>query len=279
MKKIFVILIVCSSTQLYSQNLVPNPSFEDVYSYPTGVSQFYRVKNWFEPITSHTADLLHALASNSSAGVPNNGFGFQNARTGDAYANIYTYLYDTIYGFNNNTREYISIELTDTLATGRCYNVIFYFAVSDLHSKLIVKNIGVVFSYDSTNTNYTNHIDNTAPIDSFNFDDWYEISINYIANGGEKFITIGNFNDSITSDTLFHPNYPSQTNLIESYIYIDDVSVTLVECTPLGILENKQSKELLGIFDILGRETKSKKNTPLFYMYDDGTVEKRMVVE
>jgi len=31
--------------------------------------------------------------------------------------------------------------------------------------------------------------------------------------------------------------------------------------------------------DILGRETQLRNNTPLFYIYDDGTVEKRIVIE
>lgn len=43
-------------------------------------------------------------------------------------------------------------------------------------------------------------------------------------------------------------------------------------------LENS-NKNLIKIADILGRETKPKTNTPLFYMYDDGSVEKRMVFE
>jgi hypothetical protein len=29
----------------------------------------------------------------------------------------------------------------------------------------------------------------------------------------------------------------------------------------------------------LGRETKEKKNEPLFYIYDDGTVEKKIILE
>ena len=37
--------------------------------------------------------------------------------------------------------------------------------------------------------------------------------------------------------------------------------------------------KLLKVVDVLGRKTKPKKNTPLFYMYDDGSVEKRIVVE
>jgi hypothetical protein len=42
------------------------------------------------------------------------------------------------------------------------------------------------------------------------------------------------------------------------------------------IIENKK---LIKIIDLLGRETKGTKNTPLFYIYDDGTVEKRIVIE
>jgi hypothetical protein len=39
------------------------------------------------------------------------------------------------------------------------------------------------------------------------------------------------------------------------------------------------NKNLIKVVDILGRETKSKNNTPLFYMYDDASVEKKIVVE
>ena len=41
---------------------------------------------------------------------------------------------------------------------------------------------------------------------------------------------------------------------------------------------NETEKILLKITDLLGRETK-KTNQPLFYIYDDGTVEKRIVIE
>ena len=47
------------------------------------------------------------------------------------------------------------------------------------------------------------------------------------------------------------------------------------------LIENISSKDnhLLKITDILGRETPYKKNTPLFYIYDDGTVEKIITLE
>ena len=44
------------------------------------------------------------------------------------------------------------------------------------------------------------------------------------------------------------------------------------------IEEHSTNKELLKVTDLLGRETKQT-NQPLFYIYDDGTVEKRIVIE
>ncbi|MGY8987793.1 MAG: zinc metalloprotease [Flavobacteriales bacterium] len=38
-------------------------------------------------------------------------------------------------------------------------------------------------------------------------------------------------------------------------------------------------KILLKVVDILGQETKERKNIPLFYIYDNGTVEKRIILE
>ena len=49
-------------------------------------------------------------------------------------------------------------------------------------------------------------------------------------------------------------------------------------CPPPAIEEHFTKKELLKVNDILGRETKQT-NQPLFYIYDDGTVKKRIVIE
>ena len=46
-----------------------------------------------------------------------------------------------------------------------------------------------------------------------------------------------------------------------------------------SIKEHTTKKILLKITDILGRETKGTKNEPLFYIYDDGTVEKKIIIE
>ena len=50
-------------------------------------------------------------------------------------------------------------------------------------------------------------------------------------------------------------------------------------CLVNAVEEKTTSKKLLKITDLLGRETKGSKNDVLFYIYDDGTVEKRIVIE
>ena len=42
---------------------------------------------------------------------------------------------------------------------------------------------------------------------------------------------------------------------------------------------NTSNKKLIKVVDVLGRETKGTKNEPLFYIYDEGTVEKRIIIE
>ena len=58
------------------------------------------------------------------------------------------------------------------------------------------------------------------------------------------------------------------------------VNLNLTITIPSAILNiTNTEKTLLKITDILGQETPRKRNTLLFYLYDDGTVEKRIIVE
>ena len=44
-------------------------------------------------------------------------------------------------------------------------------------------------------------------------------------------------------------------------------------------ITSENTKKLINVVDILGRTTSSNKKTTLFYIYNDGTVEKRIIVE
>ena len=64
-------------------------------------------------------------------------------------------------------------------------------------------------------------------------------------------------------------------------LYLEDnlIATGLLQATAITELPNTENRKLLKMIDVLGRNTPFRKNTPLFYLYDDGTVEKRIVVE
>jgi hypothetical protein len=69
-------------------------------------------------------------------------------------------------------------------------------------------------------------------------------------------------------------------NISQYGVFIDNFVLVETEEQPNAIFElNNNTKQLLKIVDVLGRESKPNSNTPLFYIYSDGAVEKRIVVE
>ena len=52
-----------------------------------------------------------------------------------------------------------------------------------------------------------------------------------------------------------------------------------VNCNLISIQEYNIGVNILRVVDITGREVNSKQNIPLFYIYDDGIVEKKIIVE
>ena len=64
-----------------------------------------------------------------------------------------------------------------------------------------------------------------------------------------------------------------------SIVADDNDVITFNVVNSVGIEEQTTKKELLCKIDLLGRETKDVNNKVLFYIYDDGTVEKKIVIE
>jgi hypothetical protein len=87
-------------------------------------------------------------------------------------------------------------------------------------------------------------------------------------------ICIGNFgNWSLSDGSIFSSEW-----IVGSSDDFSNINSHSSNCYPptVGIEEHTTNKQLLRTIDLLGRETK---NQPLFYIYDDGTVEKRIVIE
>ena len=68
----------------------------------------------------------------------------------------------------------------------------------------------------------------------------------------------------------FDPNGNISTNM--AWIYKKTYQNTSVS-------KISTAKQTVRILDVLGRETKEIKNSLLFYIYNDGTVEKKMIIE
>jgi hypothetical protein len=49
--------------------------------------------------------------------------------------------------------------------------------------------------------------------------------------------------------------------------------------TSIDSYSNQGTKKLVKIVDVLGRENQGDKNMVLFYIYEDGTIEKKFILE
>lgn len=216
-----------------SQNLVPNPSFETYTSCPTAFGQLSKAIPWYG--TNNNSELFSPCVG-STANAPNTGYGFQPARTGNAYAGQYF-----MNGYGSDYREYIQVGLTNTLVTGNCYFVKFYVNCVNMVINYACNNFAAHISTGGYSTNFTGFpatsftpqiylVNNPIVKDTLK---WIEIGGIYTAAGGENYITIGNFKNDVNTDTVRTNN----GTINAAYYFIDDVSVEQIT-TPLWQLKD-----------------------------------------
>ena len=203
---------------LSAQNLVPNYSFETISSCPTsfGGAGATLAPPWVAP-TLGTPDIFNACSPGGITDVPINFFGNQPANTGDGYAGFYCKLNSFEY------REYIQAQLTEPLEAGVWYYVSFLVSVAEYGCP--VQQIGAHFSVGPVTSNSNTHLQVIPQIESNgaylnDYDNWMLISGCFEAQGGENYITLGNFHGD--GDTPLDPDCQS---LAVAYYYIEDVLV------------------------------------------------------
>lgn len=250
MKKTFlhIVFVLGVSSMAFSQNLVPNPSFEEFPSIlpllctcgplsnpwgDTSSAELFLSPPWYSP-SSGSPDCLKPCSQEPNYSVPTNAFGFQSPRTGIGYAFIACKTFPPEIG--PNYREYLQIRLSEKLNFGENYYIEFYASCGD-NLNYAVDRLGLYVSdtiiwlpqYDYHVLPFTPHISNptfTYLTDTIN---WYIISGIYNAQGGEQYITIGNFYDD---DNTHHQLVDSSlTGLMVAGYYIEDVSVIPIRDT------------------------------------------------
>jgi hypothetical protein len=222
---------------------VPNPSFEIIDTCPyNGSGQIIFAQSWNNPtyLASTSPDLFDTCSTYISGyNIPNSEYGYIIPHTGGACAGIVTYV-----GPSGEAREYIQVELTDSLKAGKKYCVKFYVWLAD-SAQWAAYNFGVYFSKTLVDTStyynlpYIPQIINPSSNPLTTKGIWIEISGNFIASGGEKYVVIGNFDNSANTTAIFLGGANWCT---WSYYFIDDVSVVL--CDTVGIDEQLLKKSI-----------------------------------
>tara|TARA_Y100001954_G_scaffold7310_1_gene7505 strand:+ start:224 stop:922 length:699 start_codon:yes stop_codon:yes gene_type:complete len=93
---------------------------------------------------------------------------------------------------------------------------------------------------------------------------YFNLDINTTSNPALLCIQVS---DSLVATNALSPGIDSWSYFSEDCNYVS------------GVEEFSHNKELLKVTDLLGREVNEKRNTPLFYIYNDGTVEKKIIIE
>jgi OmpA-OmpF porin, OOP family len=212
-----------------SQNLVTNGGFEENTYCPTNFNQqtLNNIRYWRQA-TEGTPDYFHACSK--AAGVPDNVFGQQPAQDGEAYAGLVTFTPS-----KRNYREYLQAELSRPLSAGEMVCIEYYICAAE-KAWFVTDGIGAYFSSDRIQGNdqltlpYLGQVENPRLNVVDNVNSWTKISDTYVAGGGEKYVTIGNFR---TDNELTILQRTVQDGAEYSndwaYLYIDAVSVISVK--------------------------------------------------
>lgn len=257
---------------MLSQNLIPNGDLENYSECPDNFDQLYVLDDWFlvQTTNNNTPDYFNACADESTmSSVPENVAGFQPAHSGSGY------LSNFMWGNDSGQREYVYTELSEQLIGGRVYELSFYVSLCD-QPEIGINNIGALFTQKvlvgSTEINLIEADPQVKAIKVItDKDGWFEIKGEFIAEGGEKYMAVGNFfsDEDTETQSVWPFNWPNWSkyyldsfSLIEKPLSIpghqNDSSLTISPnpASETLVVANSGSDiiKTVTIFDMLGRE-------------------------
>lgn len=254
MRFVVIVWFVSLSMSVHGQgNLVPNCGFEEYSS--CGLNGFFQIwlaAPWNNSGPICSPDYFHEcspLTANGlpKSGVPENTRGYQHARSGVAYGGFFAYEHN-----NNSGREFVQVELMEPIVAGVRYEVVFHVSLADkyLHA---VSTLGAHFSDTQiVRSNYSIAelalIPQVSSAEGMVFDDkenWTEVRDTFDSRyGGERFITIGNFNLDDESGVVLLDS----GERVHAYYYIDDVSVIALDSIPNSVAEPEHGQRGFTVF-------------------------------
>lgn len=271
----FLFIISFSSTLFGQYNLVPNSSFETCLNCPN-----YGVIG--DQFTSNNVILPNW--NNPGAGVASPDYLVCNttnpqAQDGNNIVGIGTFIspFEEIQW--QNVREYMQCELIDSLIFKENYLITFYSLVgvpsNSGNGAFISNNFGVHFSDTLLHSEDPYVIQLNSQIKYFKNEiisdtsTWTKVSGIYVADGGEKFMTVGNFNTDLETDYKCIWSFWPATGF--TYMWLDNFSVTPLDSIPGGLQVNAGNDQSIcpGDTVFIGEKIS---NLPAYWYLLDGTV-------
>lgn len=233
MKTLFSILLLAPVAFVGQNNLAMNGSFETVKHEPAATGMICDATG-MSSANRTSVDLFTTKTCKSSyVKVPDNYMGTQAASTGDHYSGIIAYYGDewgigewTFPGYQNYT-EYLQVELAQPLEAGKIYDISFKTSLAE-GSAFAVSGLGMYVSKDKLDQKSNSYLDTVLEPhlvvpEIVKNNDWALIQGSYKAVGGEKYLTIGAFENYMIIEKVI-PEFTNNSR--KAYYYIDDVSVT-----------------------------------------------------
>lgn len=227
---------------IFCQSLIVNGSFEDYDVCPktfTEKGQILKIPGWYSP-SKGTPDYFN-ICSKINVNVPVNLMGHQWAKEGNAYIGLISAEHPDIKNNRRtrNYREYIQTELKSSLKKDSIYKLSFYLSLAP-NSKFALNYMGAAITCKKLKGRHTVILTDkvVACTDTSKIiterGDWFLVESVFKANGGEKFLTIGNFidDDQMKYELLnisdLRKSLQEKINFTGvAYYYVDDVSLVI----------------------------------------------------
>lgn len=183
------------------QNLIPNPGFEHFLECPEQMGALGEVATHWEAPTEGSTDFFHSCSARM--GIPVNFNGRQAAAEGSGYAGMYLYA-------PGDYREYLEVGLSQPLIDGLEYEVGFSVSLAE-RSDYALQEFGLLLSDRPVRAPHKKVLgrrhwfaENGAKVyletvgNAYYADTtaWIALKLRFTARGGERFLTIGNFDSN-----------------------------------------------------------------------------------
>ena len=153
-KTLILIFLIKFCVYAYTQNLIPNYSFEDT---TTRVTPLFLPADW-EAATLEGWNYYTPLQNQTYPywGSPNNVNGYQQAKTGSAYVGIN--IYDLWSNSRSTLREYMQVQLKRPLVFDSTYCFQLYISLADSIHFASKNMLGVYFSQNAVSLRREPHV-------------------------------------------------------------------------------------------------------------------------